>query len=85
MALEQEIKQRLVKTLQLKIDPDSIDGSAPLFTKGLGLDSVDALEVAAMLATDFGVEIPNKVVAREALASVNAIADYLRKHLPALS
>lgn len=80
MALEQEIKQKLVKTLELKIDPESIDDSAPLFVEGLGLDSVDALEVAAMIATEFGIEIPYKATAKEAFASINALAAFIRKH-----
>ena len=78
-SLEQQIKQRLVETLELKITPDKIDDDAPLFIEGLGLDSVDALEVAAMLSMHFNVEITDRDSAKEILKSVKSIADYIRK------
>jgi acyl carrier protein len=81
--LEQQIKDQLVKTLELKVSPESIDDNAPLFVEGLGLDSVDALEVAAMLSMHFNVEIADKATAKEALASIHAMADYVRAHQPA--
>jgi acyl carrier protein len=77
--LEQQIKQRLVETLELKISPEKIDDDAPLFIEGLGLDSVDALEVAAMLSMHFNVEVTDKDSAREILKSVKTIADFVRK------
>jgi acyl carrier protein len=80
--LEQQIKQRLVETLELKITPDKIDDNAPLFIEGLGLDSVDALEVAAMLSMHFNVEITDRETAKEILSSVKSIADYIRKQKP---
>lgn len=78
-SLEQQIKQRLVETLELGIAPDKIDDGTPLFGAGLGLDSVDALEVAAMLSLHFNVEIADRDSAREILANVGAIAGYIRK------
>ena len=61
------------------ISPDKIDDDAPLFVEGLGLDSVDALEVAAMLSMHFEVEITDKDSAKQVLASIRSIADYIRK------
>jgi acyl carrier protein len=81
--LEQRIKQKLVETLELKTTPDKIDDNAPLFIEGLGLDSVDALEVAAMLSMHFDVELTDKDNAKEVLASIKSIADYVRKNQPA--
>jgi len=78
--LEQRIKEKLIETLELKTTPDKIDDNAPLFVEGLGLDSVDALEVAAMLSMHFDVEITDKDAAKEVLASVKSIADYVRKN-----
>ncbi len=77
--LEQKIKEKLVETLELKITPDKIDDNAPLFIEGLGLDSVDALEVAAMLSMHFDVEITDKDSAKAVLSSIKSIADYIRK------
>jgi len=77
--LEQQIREKLVETLELKITPDQIDDHAPLFVEGLGLDSVDALEVAAMLSMHFNVEISDKESAKQVLASVKSIADYVRQ------
>jgi acyl carrier protein len=77
--LEEKIKEQLVQTLELKITPDKIDTDAPLFVDGLGLDSVDALEVAAMLSMHFDVEITDKDSAREVLKSVKSIANFIRK------
>ena len=77
--LEQKIKEKLIETLELKITPDKIDDNAPLFIEGLGLDSVDALEVAAMLSMHFDVEITDKDSAKAVLSSIKTIADYVRK------
>ncbi len=78
-SLEQQIKQRLVETLELGIGADKIDDLTPLFGAGLGLDSVDALEVAAMLSLHFNVEITDRDAAKEILANVGAIARYIRQ------
>ena len=77
-SLEQQIKQRLVETLELGIGADKIDDRMPLFGDGLGLDSVDALEVAAMLSLHFNVEITDRDAAKEILANVGAMARYIR-------
>jgi len=78
--LELRIKEKLIETLELKITPDKIDDNAPLFIEGLGLDSVDALEVAAMLSMHFDVELSDKDSAKQVLASIRSIADYVRKN-----
>ena len=79
--LEQQIKERLVETLGLKIAPDTIADNTPLFAEGLGLDSVDILEIAAMLSTYFNVEITAVDSGRykEIFASVHSLADFVRE------
>jgi acyl carrier protein len=79
--LEQQIKERLVETLGLKIAPESIDDKTPLFGEGLGLDSVDVLEIAAMLSLHFNTEITagDSGRYREIFASVNSLADFVRE------
>ncbi len=79
-ALEQQIKEKLIEVLELDIEPAEIDNDQPLFGEdGLGLDSVDGLEVAAMLQLEFEVEIPNRDQADRVLASVDAMAGYIRQ------
>jgi acyl carrier protein len=77
--LEQRIKEKLVETLELKLTPDQIDDDAPLFVEGLGLDSVDALEIAAMLSLHFNVEITDLSGTRDVFSSVRSLADFVRK------
>ena len=54
---EKEIARLIITSLQLDIGPDDIDPDQPLFGEGLGLDSIDALELALALSRDYGVEL----------------------------
>jgi acyl carrier protein len=68
----------LVKNLMLQTTPDQIDNDRPLFGPGgLGLDSIDALELVVSMEKTFGVGVPNSEVAAKALRSVNTIHDYI--------
>jgi acyl carrier protein len=76
--LKNEIKELMVENLMLKTPKEEISDDLPLFgAEGLGLDSIDALELVVSLEKRFGVSVPNSDVARQALASVNTIADYV--------
>jgi acyl carrier protein len=76
--LKDEIKQMMVENLMLKTPKEEILDDLPLFgPEGLGLDSIDALELVVSLEKKFGVSVANSEVARTALASVNTIADYV--------
>ena len=79
-ALELEIKKLIVESLMLEdIAPNEIDTEAPLFIEGLGLDSIDALELAMALEERFGVHIEdNAEQNREIFASVRSLADFVR-------
>jgi len=80
-SLERQIKEKIVEVLELDIDPGQIGDETPLFgEEGLGLDSVDVLEVVAMLQMDFNMEIPDKKTATAVLANVRTMADYVRQH-----
>ena len=57
---------------------DEIDDAAPLFGDGLGLDSIDALELVIGIEKAFGVRIQDEEVGAKAFASVNALVDFIR-------
>ena len=81
--LRGELKRLIVRELNLKgRDPASIDDDAPLFGplqegKGLGLDSLDALQLAMSVEEQFGVRIPEGDEARAIFASVSALAAHV--------
>jgi acyl carrier protein len=84
--LELEIKQLIVKSLNLDgVAPESIDSTAPLFVEGLGLDSIDALELAMALRQRYGVRTAGDEAAnRKIFASVRSLAEYVaRQRQPA--
>lgn len=77
--LKDRIKRLLVERLKLETEPSEIADDQPLFGEGLGLDSIDALELVLGLEQEFGVRIEDEEVGGEALASVNALADFVRE------
>jgi acyl carrier protein len=83
--LRARIKEMLVKNLMLQTTADQIDDDLPLFgPNGLGLDSIDALEIAVSMEKTFGVSVPNSEVAGKALQTVNTIHDYILEKRAAL-
>lgn len=78
-ALHTKVKQLIIERLQLEgMKPEDIDNQAPLFGDGLGLDSIDALELVIGIEKTFGVRIGDEDVGAKAFASVNALVDFLR-------
>jgi acyl carrier protein len=76
--LKDAIKEMMVENLMLKTPKEEIGDDLPLFgPEGLGLDSIDALELVVSLEKRFQVTVPNSEVARTALATVNTIHDYI--------
>lgn len=79
--LRDQIKEMMVENLMLKVPTEEIADDLPLFgPEGLGLDSIDALELVVSLEKKFGVSVPNSEAARQALATVNSICDYVVAH-----
>jgi len=78
--LEDRLKKLIVDTLALEdVEPESIDTEAPLFGEGLGLDSIDALELALAIHSEFGVKTEeNDEKNREYYYSVRTLADFIR-------
>jgi acyl carrier protein len=73
--LKSEIKTLLVENLMLQVTPAEIADDAPLFGPGgLGLDSVDALQLVVALEKNYRVKVPDPNAAKQILASVNSIA-----------
>ena len=74
-----ELKALLIFELNLEdITPDDIDASAPLFRDGLGLDSIDALELAVVLDKKYGIKIKSSDERnKEIFSSLNALADFI--------
>ena len=76
--LKRRIKQALIEELDLRGKTEAdIDDAAPLFGEGLGLDSLDALQLAMALEERFGVSVPEGEAGRVVFASVDAIAEFL--------
>jgi acyl carrier protein len=82
-SLIEQLKKRIIEILNLEdIVPDDIDASAPLFGEGLGLDSLDALELVVMLEKDYSIKITDIEVGRKAFASITSMAEFIREHRP---
>ena len=80
--LELEVKQMIIDVLQLEdIGPDDIDSTAPLFVEGLGLDSIDALELGVALQKRYGISLSaDSEDTRRHFASVQALANLVETH-----
>ena len=79
--LVEQLKKQIIEALNLQdITPDRIDPAAPLFGEGLGLDSIDALELVVMLEEHYGIRVTDLEVARKAFTSVNTLAEFITKN-----
>ena len=78
--LVKELKALIVDKLRLEdVTPDGIKDDEPLFGEGLGLDSVDALELAMHVEQKYKIKISDDALAKEAFASVGALAAFILK------
>jgi acyl carrier protein len=78
--VRRQLKELMVTELNLEGKaPEDIDDVAPLFGAGLGLDSLDALQLAMSIEERFGVRIPEGDEARPIFASVNALVDHIHR------
>lgn len=82
LALEAEIKELIITTMSLEdIAPEDIDAAAPLFNEGLGLDSIDALELGLALQKRYGVTLAaDSEETRQHFASVRALSAFVAAH-----
>ena len=78
--LKQELKIQIIKELNLQdITPEDIKDDAPLFGDGLGLDSIDALELVVLLEKYHGVKILDEATGKKVLASINSMAEFVQE------
>ena len=75
--LADQVKNAIVRCLRMPITPEEIQDDMPLFDEGLGLDSIDALEIVLELQRTFGVEITDDQVGRRVLRSVDSIVQFI--------
>lgn len=80
--LIEKLKQELIEALNLEeITPDDIDPEAPLFgEEGLGLDSIDALEIILILERNYGFRVENPKEGKHIFYSVKTLAEYITTH-----
>ena len=75
------LKNQIIEVLNLEdLTPADIDAEAPLFGEGLGLDSIDALELIVLLEREYGIKLSNPAEGKEIFKSVASIADYVQKN-----
>ena len=75
------LKEQIIDALNLEeIAPEDIDNEAPLFGEGLGLDSIDALELIVILDRYYGIKLANPAEGKEIFKSISTIAEYVAQN-----
>ncbi len=82
MDLKRKLKELLIERLKFEdMTPEDIADDDPLFAGGLGLDSIDALEIVVMLESEFGIRVKNESSARDYFKSISTLADFVEARL----
>lgn len=77
-ALKQQLKQQIITFLNLTpLTPEEIKDDEPLFGDGLGLDSIDSLELIVLMKKEYGINIQDPKQGRKVLVDVNTMVDYI--------
>ena len=80
--LRRKLKELLIERLKFEdMSPEDIKDDEPLFGGGLGLDSIDALEIVVMLESEFGIKVKNETSARDSFRSISTLASYVETKL----
>ncbi|MCS4225578.1 phosphopantetheine-binding protein [Sphingobacterium sp. BIGb0165] len=79
--LKSELKAKIIEALNLEeIAVEDIENNAPLFGDGLGLDSIDALELTVLLDKDYGIKVTDPKVGKTIFQSINTLAHYISEN-----
>jgi acyl carrier protein len=79
--LIEKLKKEVIVQLNLEeMTPDDIDADAPLFGEGLGLDSIDALELIVLLEKNYGLKIEDPKDGKKILNSIRSMAEFITEH-----
>jgi acyl carrier protein len=79
--LRQQLKSQIIKFLNLTdLKPEDIKDDEPLFGEGLGLDSIDSLELIVLMKKEYGIDIRDPREGRKVLVDVATMADYIEAH-----
>jgi acyl carrier protein len=83
MTIKEQLKKIIVEELNLEeVNPEEIEDTAPLFGEGLGLDSLDAVEIVVLLEKHFGVVVKDLDEGKAAFQSINTLAAYIEARMP---
>ena len=79
--LKEQLKKQIIEFLNLiSVKPEDIKDDEPLFGEGLGLDSIDSIELIVLLNREYGIVIEDPKEGRKILVDLNTMADYIEKH-----
>lgn len=79
--LKLQLKEQIIEALNLEdLKPNDIEDQTPLFGEGLGLDSIDALELIMILEKNYGIKFSNKEESKAVLTNINTMVDYIIKN-----
>jgi acyl carrier protein len=79
--LKKEIKEQIIERLNLEdVSVDDIKDDTPLFGEGLGLDSIDALELIVLLENNYGITLNNPEQGKNIFSTINSMAEYISKN-----
>jgi acyl carrier protein len=79
--LKEKLKKQIIQFLNLTdLTTEDINDTEPLFGEGLGLDSIDSLELIVLLKKEYGITIQDPREGRKVLVDVNTMAAYIEKH-----
>jgi acyl carrier protein len=79
--LKLQLKKQVVEFLNLiNVKPEDIKDDEPLFGTGLGLDSIDSIELIVLLNREYGITIQDPKEGRKILVDINTMVDYIEKH-----
>lgn len=79
--LKQQLKKQIIEFLNLiSVNPDDIKDDEPLFGEGLGLDSIDSIELIVLLGREYGITIQDPKEGRKILVDINTMVAYIEQH-----